>query len=230
MNQPDTPVFQGPQPIDDPYLKWELLWEKHKTAILGGLVLLLVAVIAAIAWFIYLNVQRESSQRLLAEATDIAGFQAVVEKYTKSPAAADALLRIAAAEREAGDLAKSTAAFQSFIDRFPEHPLAGGALLGIGQNQDAAGDADAAIATYQQVVTRYPQSYAAPFAAYSEAEILLRRFQRDEARRSYNMIVSQFPQSAAARMASSQLSRIGNTQAQPPQAAVAEPATTAEPQ
>lgn len=230
MNQPEIPVFQGPQPLDDPHLKWEMFWEKNKTAILGGLVLLVVAILATIAWFIYFNVQREASQKLLAEASDIAAFQAVVEKYPKSPAAADALLRIAAAEREAGDLAKSTAAFQQFLDRFPDHSLAGGALLGIGQNQDAAGDADAAVATYQQVVTRYPQSYAAPFAAYSEAEILLRRFQRDEARRSYNMVVTQFPQSPAARMASAQLSRIGTAQPQPAQATLVEPATTAEPQ
>ena len=231
MNQPEIPVFQGPQPIDDPHLKWEMFWEKNKTAILGGAVLLVVAALAVSAWLVYFNAQRLAAQKLLAEASDIAAFQAVVKKYPKSPAAADALLRIAAAEREAGDLSKSTAAFQSFLDRFPDHPLAGGALLGIGQNQDAAGDADSAIATYQQVVTRYPQSYAAPFAAYSEAEILLRRFQRDEARRSYNMIVSQFPQSPAARMASSQLARIGgNTQAPPPQATVVEPATTAQPQ
>jgi TolA-binding protein len=228
MNQPDTPVFQGPQPLDDSHLKWELFWEKNKTAILGGIVLLAVAGLAAASWMVYFNAQRLAAQKLLANASDVAGFQAVVEKYPKSPAAADALLRIAAAERKAGDSAKSTAAFQQFLDRFPEHTLAGGALLGIGQNQEAAGDADSAIATYQQVVTRYPQSYAAPFAAYSEAEILLRRFQRDEARRSYNMVVSQFPQSPAARMASSQLSRIGNAQAQTaPQATVAEPATTA---
>lgn len=230
MNQPDTPVFQGPQPLDDSTLKWELFWEKNKTAILGGIVLAAVAAIAAASWLVYFNAQREAAQKMLAESTDIAGFQAVVEKYPKSPAAADALLRIAGAEREAGDSAKSTAAFQEFLDLFPDHPLAGGALLGIGQNQEAGGDADSAIATYQQVVTRYPQSYAAPFAAYSEAEILLRRFQRDEARRSYNMIVTQFPQSPAARMASSQLARIGNTQAPPPQAAIVEPAATAAPQ
>ncbi len=227
MNQPEIPVFQGPQPLDDPHLKWELFWEKNKTAILGGIVLAVVAAIAAVSWMVYFNAQRLAAQKLLAEAGDIAAFQAVVEKYPTSPAAADALLRIAAAEREAGDTVRSTAAFQQFLDRFPEHPLAGGALLGIGQNQEVAGDADSAISTYQQVVTRYPQSYAAPFAAYSEAEILLRRFQRDEARRSYNMIVSQFPRSPAARMASSQLARIGNTQAPPPQASIAEPAAPA---
>jgi TolA-binding protein len=229
MNPSEIPVFQGPQPIDDPNLKWELFWEKHKTAILGAIVLLIVAALAASAWLVYFNAQRHAAQKLLAEATDIAAFQAVVDKYPKSQAAADSLLRIAAAEREAGDLTKSTAAFQAFLDRFPDHTLAGGALLGIGQNQDATGDSDSAIASYQLVVTRYPQSYAAPFAAYSEAEILLRRFQRDEARRSYNMIVSQFPQSLAARMASSQLSRIGNNQAPPSPAAILQPATTAEP-
>jgi tetratricopeptide (TPR) repeat protein len=227
MSNTDSPVFQGPQPIDDPTLKWELFWEKNKGAILGAIALAIIGTLGVGAWFIYSNLRTTAAQKLLADATGIEHLQAVVEKYPGTMPAADALMRLAAAHREAGDLEKSTAAFRSFLEKFADHPLAGGALLGIGQNQDATGNADAAVATYQQVVTRYPQSYAAPFAAYSEAEILLRRFQREEARRSFNMVVTQFPQSPAARMASAQLGRIGNSQ--PARASVAEPAATAVP-
>lgn len=227
MNNPDSPVFQGPQPIDDPTLKWELFWEKNKAAILGAVAIAILAALGFGSWAVYSNLQEAEAQKLLAEATGIEQLQAVVDKYPKSIPAADALMRLAAVHREAGDLEKSTAAFKAFLVNFPDHSLAGGALLGVGQNQDAAGNADGAMATYQQVVTQYPQSYAAPFAAYSEAEILLRRFQRDEARRSFNMVVSQFPQSPASRMASAQLGRIGTSET--PRASVAEPAATAVP-
>ena len=227
MSNTDSPVFQGPQPIDDPTLKWELFWEKNKGAILGAIALAIIGALGVGAWFIYSNLRTTAAQKLLADAAGIEQLQAVVEKYPGTMPAADALMRLAAAQREAGDLEKSTAAFRSFLEKFADHPLAGGALLGIGQNQDAAGNAEAAVATYQQVVTQYPKSYAAPFAAYSEAEILLRRFQREEARRSFNMVVTQFPQSPAARMASAQLGRIGNSQ--PARATVAEPAATAVP-
>lgn len=227
MNNPDAPVLQAPQALDDSTLKWELFWEKNKSAILGAVALTLLSAIGLGAWMVYSNLRETAARKLLATASSIQDFQAVVEKYPKTMPAADALMRLAAAQREAGDLEKSTTSFQTFLKRFPEHPLAGGALLGVGQNQDASGNADAAMVSYQQVVTQYPNSYAAPFAAYAEAEILLRRFQRDEARRSFNMVLTQFPQSPAARMASAQLGRIGNSE--PPRAAVAEPASTAAP-
>lgn len=227
MGNFDAPVFQGPQPIDDPAMKWEFFWEKNKSAILGAVAMALLGAVGLASWIIYSDLRDSAAQTLLANASGIEGFQAVIAKYPGTRPAADALMRLAAAHREAGDIEKSTAAFQSFLDKFPDHPLAGGALLGIAQNQDAAGNADAAVATCQMVVTRYPRSYAAPFAAYSEAEILLRRFQREEALRSFNMVVSQFPQSPAARMAFAQLRRIGNTQ--PLRANIAEPATTAVP-
>ena len=187
MSNPETPVFQGPQPIDDSSLKWELFWEKNKAAILGGIALLVVGGIGAGAWFVYSNLCNAAAQKLLADATGIEQYEAVVAQYPGTMPAADALMRLAAAQRAAGDLEKSTASFQKFLEKFPAHQLAGGALLGVGQNQDAAGKTDAAVATYQQVVTQYPQSYAAPFAAYSEGEILLRRFQREEARRSFRI-------------------------------------------
>ena len=227
MSNSETPVIPAPLPIDDPMLKWELFWEKKKSAILGAVALLVVGGIALGSWFIYSSLRSTAAQKLLANATGIEGYEAVVTQYPGSMPAADALLRLAAAQREAGDLEKSTAAFQKFLEKFPDHPLAGGALLGVGQNQDATGNSDAALTTYQQVVTQYPKSYAAPFAAYSEGEILLRRFLRDEAQRSFNMVVTQFPQSPAARMASSQLARLGASQ--PPRASVAEPAVSAQP-
>ena len=227
MNNTDTPVLPAPQPLDDPMLKWDLFWEKNKSGILVAIALVFLGALGFGAWFVNSNLRAVAASKLLAEASSIEEFQMVIDKYPATLPAADALMRLAGAQREAGDLEKSSAAFQSFLRTFPAHPLAGGALLGIGQNQDAAGNADAAVATYQQVVTQYPKSYAAPFAAYSEAEILLRRFQRDEARRSFNMVLTQFPQSPAARMASAQLGRIGNQT--PAGASVAEPASVAIP-
>ena len=227
MSNTETPVLPSPQPLDDSSLKWELFWEKNKSAILGAVALLVLGGIGLCAWFVYSNLRNASAQKLLAEASGIEEYEAVIAKYPGTMPAADALMRLAAARREAGDLDKSTAAFQAFLEKFPDHELAGGALLGVGQNQDASGKIDEAVVTYQLVVTRYPQSYAAPFAAYAEGEILLRRFQRDEARRSFNMVLTQFPQSPAARLASSQLNRLGANQL--PNASIAEPASTAQP-
>lgn len=212
--------------IDHSALDAELAWQRNKPKVIAGAVAVLIGGALAVAWFGYSSATNQAAQNLLAEAKDVNGYQAVVSKYPGSMPAADALLRLAAAQRDAGKLDESTAAFRDFLKKFPKHPLAGAALLGVGQNQDAAGDSQSAIATYQQVVTKYPKSFAAPYASYSEAEIYLRNFQRDEARRSYNMITSQYPQSVVARMAASQLARLGANAAA---ASIVEPAVSAEP-
>ena len=216
MEPAQPPVLQGPV-LEDSSLEWDLFWERNKFLILGVIAAIIVGGIAVAAWFAYSSTQNAAAQNLLANAKGIEDFRAVAEKFPRTMPAADALMRIAAAERDAGSMDKSTAAFREFLDRFPTHELAGGALLGIAQNQDAAGDTQSAMATCQQVVTQFPKSYAAPIAAYTEAEILLRGFQIEEARRGFNMVVTQFPTSPAARMSSGQLSRLGGQVPQAPQ-------------
>jgi outer membrane protein assembly factor BamD (BamD/ComL family) len=216
MEPAQQPVLQGPV-LDDSSLEWELFWEKNKSLIFGLLAVIVIGGVGVAAWFGYSSNQNASAQKLLAEAKGISDLQAVVQKFPKTMPAVDALMQIASAEREAGNMEKSTAAFREFLNRFPKHPLAGGALLGVAMNQDAAGDVQSAMATCQQVVTQFPQSYAAPFAAYTEAEILLRGFQIEEARRGFNMVVTQFPASPAARMSAGQLSRLGGEAPAAPQ-------------
>lgn len=216
MEPSQQPVLQGPV-LEDSSLEWDLFWERNKSLILGLILAIVVAGLAAAGWFAYSSSQNAAAQNLLANAKGVEDFRAIVEKFPQTMPAADALMRIAAAEREAGSLEKSSAAFREFLERFPTHDLAGGALFGIAQNQDAAGDLQSAIASCQQVVTQFPRSYAAPFAAYTEAEILLRGFQLEEARRGFNMVVTQFPASMAARVASSQLARLGGQAPAAPQ-------------
>lgn len=216
MEPNQQPVLQGPV-LEDSSLEWDLFWEKNKSLILGILAVIVVGGVCVASWFAYSSSQNAAAQTLLSEAKGISGLQAVVDKFPKTMPAADALMQIAAAEREAGNMEKSTAAFREFLNRFPKHPLAGGALLGVAMNQDASGDVQSAMTTCQQVVTQFPQSYAAPFAAYTEAEILLRGFQIEEARRGFNMVVTQFPASPAARMSAGQLSRLGGGSPTAPQ-------------
>ncbi len=184
-------------------------WEKYKTPLLAGTGLFVACALGFGVWTATTQAKAEAAAREFAQADSIESWENVVSAHPGSMPAADAILRIAAAQRDAGELDKSTASFRQFVELFPEHPLAGGALLGVAQNQDAAGQSAEARATCQSVVTTYPDSFAAPYAAYMEAEILLRDFQKDEARRSFNMVTTQFPSSPVARMAAGQLSRLG---------------------
>mgnify|MGYP000645584451 CR=1 FL=1 len=83
------------------------LLRRNKAFLVGAIILGFWLVIAAIGtgvWFVYSSARAAAAQKLLADATDIAGFEAVVNQYPGSMPAADALMRLAAAQREAGDL------------------------------------------------------------------------------------------------------------------------------
>ena len=195
--------------IPELVLEEDDFWERYKTPLLAGAGLVVACALGFGVWSATTQAKAEAAARELADANSIEAWETVVSNHPGSMPAADAILRIAAAQRANGGLDKSTASFRLFLEKFPDHPLAGGALLGVAQNQEAAGQSAEARTTCQLVVTTYPESYAAPYAAYMEAEILLREFQKEEARRSFNMVTTQFPSSPVARMAASQLSRLG---------------------
>jgi tetratricopeptide (TPR) repeat protein len=207
-------------PTDDSVVErdevdYALFWHTHKKNILSGVLAVLVIGGGSLAWFISSTMTNSAAVAALAGATDIPQYEDIVKKYNGTMPAADALLLLAAANRDAGKMEESTAAFQSFLKSYPKHPLAGGAMLGVGQNQDAMGNSTEAAATYQQLCEKYPKSYAAPFAAYAQAEILLRDFRRDEARVLLESLVAQFPESPVARLASAQMSRLGQKSVAP---------------
>lgn len=207
----EQPLPDAPQgTMDDSALRWELAWQRHKGSIIGLGAVILLGVLGFGGWTVWRTMRDDAAARALAVAEGIEDLEGVVSEFAGTMPAADALMRLAAERRTAGDLEGSTSAFRDFLARYPRHELAGGALLGIGQNLDEEGDSEGAIAIYRQVVTDYSGSYAAPFAAYAEADILLREFKRGESLRSFNMIISQYPASQVARMAASQAARIGS--------------------
>lgn len=218
MSTQNTPPAEDAV-IEEVGMEWDLFWLHHRSKILLGIVAAVAVGGGSFVWYVTGQLRARAAEASFASAGDIAGYESVVRDFGGSMPAADALMRIAAAQREAGKLDESTATFNKFLAAFPAHPLAGGALLGVGQNQDAAGKAKEARATYQQVVARFPASYAAAFAGYCEAEILLREFQRDDARRVLEFLPVQFPGSHIAAMANARLSRTGAKQG----AAVAAP-------
>ncbi|MFA7345817.1 MAG: tetratricopeptide repeat protein [Terrimicrobiaceae bacterium] len=203
------PIPTGDSVIEHDEIDAALFWHQHKRTILLGALAAAVIGGGGLAWYVHSTLAAKAAVAALADASEISQLEAVVKNYGGTMPAADALLLVAAANRDAGKFDESTAAFESFLKSFPRHPFAGGALLGVGQNQDAAGKPVEAMATYQQVVERYPKSYAAPFAGYAQAEILLRDFRRDEAKVVLDSLVSQFPESTVARLASAQLTRLG---------------------
>lgn len=176
----------------------ELLWTNNRGAILGAIVGLTVLVLIILSILVVNRSARLASENLLSGATDETSWNEVISKYPRTPAAADAMLLVAASLRDAGKIDESDALYSRFAETYPSSPLAVSGLLGRASNARVAGKAADALNSYQQAAAAFPQSYGAPFALFSQARILAQQGKMEDARRVIQSLGSQYPLSLSA--------------------------------
>jgi TolA-binding protein len=176
----------------------ELLWLNHRGALLGSLAAAVVIVLVALGVLASNRTTRIASENLLAAASDDAGLNAVISRYPRTPAAADAMLLLAASLRNEGKLEDSDALYSRFAETFPQSQLAVSALLGRASTARVAGKPEAAFSAYQQAANAYPGSYGAPFALFCQARMLTQDGRGDEAKRILEVLGTQYAASVSA--------------------------------
>jgi TolA-binding protein len=199
MSSPFTPP-EADQVIAPPSAI-ELLWMNHRGALLGGiaLVILLGAVIVGVT--ASRHATELASGALLESATDQAGWNEVISKYPRTPAAADAMLLLAASLRDGGKLEESDALYSRFSESFQSSTLAVSGPIGRASNARVAGKQEDALSDYQQAAAAYPQSYGAPFALFSQARPLAQQGKMPEATQIIRTLGSTYPGSVSAQAA-----------------------------
>jgi predicted negative regulator of RcsB-dependent stress response len=199
-----------PPASDEPEMEigpgeFELLWEKHKTSIIGGAVLLVVALVAGFGWFYTSQAARAESQTLFAEASGIEGWDAVIAKYPRSVVAGSAYLLKAQALRDAGKLDEANRTLDQMLSALPDHPLAPVAKLGLAENEAAAGKLKEAAKSLELVTDSSASSFVAPFAMLAEGELLIAQLQFKEAVRVLEKLTVDYAGSVGAQTASGQI-------------------------
>ena len=176
----------------------ELLWINHRGVLLGSIAGVAVAALIVLGLIASAHATRLASETLLSQAGDETGWRAVIAKYPHSPAAADAMLLLAAALREEGKTSESDGLYSRFAESFPSSTLVISGLLGRAANERLSGQPDQAINSYQQAAAAFPQSYGAPFALFSEVQLLAQQGKSDEAKRVLQTLATQYQGSASA--------------------------------
>lgn len=181
-------------PIVSPPL-FDLFWEQHRQKVLLALTAFFFLGLATGGILLLRRSHRIAAENLLSQSTDISGWQKVIINYPRSGAAADATLLIAAAQREAHEIASSNKSYAEFLEKFPHHPLAISAMIGRALNDDIAGHTDQALDELQQASVAYPKSYGAPFALWMRARFLARIGKLEDTKKTIQMISTQYPDS-----------------------------------
>jgi tetratricopeptide (TPR) repeat protein len=199
MSSPFTPP-EADQEIAPPSTL-ELLWINHRGALLGGIIGLTILTLIALGVLAVNRSARIASENLLSGATNDAAWNEVISKYPRTPAAADAMLLLAASLRDAGKIEESDSLYSRFTETYPSSPLAVSGLIGRASNARVAGKPGDALNSYQQAAAAYPQSYGAPFAIFSQARLLAQQGRMEDARRVIQSLGTQYPNSVSAQAA-----------------------------
>ncbi|MEY2906071.1 MAG: hypothetical protein RLZZ408_542 [Verrucomicrobiota bacterium] len=199
MSSPFTPP-EADQEIAPPSTL-ELLWINNRGALLGGFVGLTILAVILLGVLAVNRSARIASETLLSGANSEAAWNEVISKYPRTPAAADAMLLLAASLRDAGKIAESDSLYSRFAETYPSSPLAVSGLIGRASNARVAGKPADALNSYQQAAAAYPQTYGAPFSIFSQARLLAQQGRMEDARRVIQSLGTQYPNSVSAQAA-----------------------------
>jgi len=184
-----------PPPSYDAALETRVFWERFKTEIIAALIIVVLAIIGFGAYRFYIDRNAAAASALLASAKSADAYQQVIADYPNTPAAADAYLLLAEAQRKEKKFTEANATLQVFIDKNLNHELVSTAKMAMAANLELMGKNDEALSMYQQIASTYPNSFNAPLALLSQVYLLKSRNQTEEARRVCETILKRHRES-----------------------------------
>jgi TolA-binding protein len=179
----------------DAALETRVFWERFKTEIIAALIVVVLAIVGFGAYRFYSDHRAAAASAMLASAKSADAYQQVIASYPNAPAAADAYLLLAEAQRKEKKFADANATLQVFIDKNPNHELVSTAKMAIAANLESMGKNDQALSMYQQIASTYPNSFNAPLALLSQVYLLKAKNQTEEARRLCETILTRYRES-----------------------------------
>jgi predicted negative regulator of RcsB-dependent stress response len=208
------PMATTPTTTRDPAVDAHVFWFRFKNEIVAILVLLVLGIFGLAGYRFYTDQRDASAAAALATAKKSQEYQAVIARYSNTPAGASARLLLAQAQRKEGNFAASNTTLQEFIDKHPNHELIGTARMAMAANLEAMGKIDEALAMYQQVaMTDAPaeeqsviekiqdvfgkqkpkqKNFNAPLALVSQIHLLKAKNQPEAVRRVCETIIAQY--------------------------------------
>ena len=184
-----------PPPSYDAALETRVFWERFKTEIIAALIIVVLAIVGFGAYRFYSDRRAASASASLAGAKSADGYQQVIADYPNTPAAADAYILLAEAQRKEKKFTEANTTLQVFIDKNPNHELVSTAKMAMAANLESMGKNDEALSIYQQIASIYPNSFNAPVALLSQVYLLKSKNQTEEARRVCETILTRYRES-----------------------------------
>lgn len=182
----------APSTTQEPAVEAHVFWLRFQKEIAAALIIAVLAMIGYAGYRFYANQRDSKAAELLGGAKTTEEYQAVIARYSGTPAGASAYLLLARKQSAEKKFAEANASLQTFVDKNPEHEFAPTAQLMMAANLEAMGKNDEALAIYQQVAAKYPNSYSAPLAMISQVPLLKAKNRTEDARRVCEEILTKY--------------------------------------
>jgi len=182
----------APPPSRDVALETRFFWERFKQPIIIALSVVLLGVIAFAGYRFYSDRRAAAASAALARAHPAQEYEQVIARYPNTPAAADAYILLAEAQRKEKKFAEANKTLEIFVAKYPKHEFVSTAKMAMAANLDSMGKTNEALVMYQQIASAFPNSYVAPLAMLSQVYILKSKNRNDDARRICETMLTQY--------------------------------------
>jgi predicted negative regulator of RcsB-dependent stress response len=179
-------------PSHDTSVEARVFWMRFQKEIAVALVIAVLAMVGFAGYRFYLNQRDSKAAELLGNARTAQEYQAVIARYSGTPAGASAYLLLADKQRNEKKFAEANATLKEFIDKNPDHDFVPTAQMAMAANLEALGKNDEALAIYQLVAAKYPNSFIAPLALILEVPLLKAKNRIEDARRICENILTKY--------------------------------------
>lgn len=173
--------------------KTEQFLDKNFKTIMLGLALLAVVLLAlGVRRYFSHQTEVEASERFTS-ATNVADCDFVIQKYSGSIAAGNAMLMKAGLLWDQGKKESSIGVLQEFVKNSNSHSLHAQTLLALASKQAALGENDAARQTCDTLLKTHPQSEVAAAAQIQLGDLLWKEGKIDDAKKLFESLPQKYP-------------------------------------
>lgn len=182
---------QKPESTDEPRIIEENeLWQQYKEWIIGGIVVVGVALAGLGYWMLDQESRNTAAAELYGKAVDKEDYQAIIAKYPSSGEAALSRLDLAKMALEAEDYDTALGHYNSFVQSFPRHPIRPAADYAKGRALEALGKTQEAYDWYSTLTNQEPKHAYRTAAAVRMATIHKDKGEIEKARALLDDIIS----------------------------------------
>jgi len=199
---------QAPAPVHEDVQRLKEFWETSARPLIMTAAILVLAFAAVMLFRHRMAVRKETASQLFGRARTLQDLDDLVNRYGSTPTGPAALLSLAKANYNAGNIDVALNKYIEFETRYPKHEMVSVATLGKAHCVEAKGDAASALAEFSAFVDSHPGHFLSPQAVLGKARCLDALGRGEEARVVYEDFVAADPDSDWAFVAQESLERM----------------------